>query len=181
MTPLEALRDMDLLASQVIAAPPEIRALAWWAIIEIDRQRNARLNPTLAAMQQAVPDTLMRDLVNDQRRGVSEPSSLALKRDAKPEPERYRPSHYDPTPLGPPPGVDILDRLMDQEDAKDRRARIVDAAADYARRAAISAAEASSKPDDGGEHGRPREQASEDERAGVAADPRGSGAATEGS
>jgi len=37
-------------------------------------------------MAAAVPDSLMRDLVNDQRRGVSAPSSMAVKPDARPEP-----------------------------------------------------------------------------------------------
>jgi hypothetical protein len=46
----------------------------------------------------------------------------------------------DSVPLGPPPGVKILDQIMDHMDAKDRAERIVDAAIDRARRVAISAA-----------------------------------------
>jgi hypothetical protein len=77
MTIEEAIRDQDLLWSQIIAAPRELRTLALWAAIEIDRQRAKRANPTLAAMREAVPDQLMRDLVADGLRGVSEPRSLA--------------------------------------------------------------------------------------------------------
>jgi hypothetical protein len=57
-----------------------------WALCEIDRQNAARRNPGLAAMVEAMPDRLMRDIVNDQRRGVASPSSLASKPDA-PQPE----------------------------------------------------------------------------------------------
>jgi hypothetical protein len=46
----------------------------------------------------------------------------------------------EPTPLGPPPGVAILDQIMDHEDAKDR-AELVER---HARMAAMRAAE--SKP-----------------------------------
>jgi hypothetical protein len=77
MTVIEALSDMERLATQVLAAPPELRAPCWWAITEIDRQKLARANPTRAAMKMAVPDALVRDLVNDQRRGVSAPASMA--------------------------------------------------------------------------------------------------------
>jgi hypothetical protein len=77
MTIEEALQDMDLLLSQLIAAPRELRTLALWGLIEIDRQRAAQRNPTLAAMRAAVPDSLIRDIVADGLRGVSEPRSLA--------------------------------------------------------------------------------------------------------
>src|SRR6516165_2600567 len=80
---VEAISDMKRLAAMTDASPPEIQCLVRFALIEIDRQRFARRNPTLAAMREAVPDSLVRDLVADQRRGVSSPSSLAELRDQK--------------------------------------------------------------------------------------------------
>jgi hypothetical protein len=88
MTPLEALQDMDLLVRQVMAAPPEIRTLAVWAVAEIDKQIAAKRNPTLHSMMQAVDDRLMAGIVADSRRGVSQPASLASRPDAPPPPER---------------------------------------------------------------------------------------------
>ena len=90
MTVIEALSDMERLATQVLAAPPELRALCWWAVAEIDRQKFARANPTLAAMREAVPDSLMRDIVADQRRGVSAPLSMTATPGAPPPPEPQR-------------------------------------------------------------------------------------------
>jgi len=88
MTVIEALSDMERLATQVLAAPPELRALCWWAVAEIDRQKFARANPTLAAMREAVPDSLMAGIVADSRRGVSDPRSIASAPGAPPPPER---------------------------------------------------------------------------------------------
>jgi hypothetical protein len=114
-----------------------LKALGFWALCEIDRQRAANRNPTLAAMQAAMPDRLMRDIVADQRRGVAEPSSLAATPNA-PAPAVRGTGWVDPAPLAPPPGVAIMDRMLDAQDARDRAARIVDAALDRARRGTIA-------------------------------------------
>jgi hypothetical protein len=81
LTPEEALLSPTLIAD-LIATSPAVRCLAFSMIVELDRRRAAARNPTLAAMMQAVPDQLMRDIVNDSRRGVAPPSSLAAKPDA---------------------------------------------------------------------------------------------------
>jgi hypothetical protein len=86
VTPLEALQDLEKLHQQLMAAPPELACLAWFGICEMDRQRAARRNPVQAAMMAAVPNNLMRDIVNDQRRGASAPSSLASTPNAPPTP-----------------------------------------------------------------------------------------------
>ena len=87
MKPLEAVHDMERLCSQWIASPPEIKCLVLFALAEIDRQRAASRNPTLAAMMNAVPNKLMAEIVNDSRR-VSAPSSLASTPDAPPQEPR---------------------------------------------------------------------------------------------
>jgi|SRR6188472_4320189 hypothetical protein len=69
----------------------------------------------LAALR-AVDDNLVRDLVADFRHGPSAPSSLT---EAKPEPSPARVAVE--TPLAPPSGVAVCDRLVDVQDALDRR------------------------------------------------------------
>jgi hypothetical protein len=124
----EALSDMERLHASWSASPPEIRCLVWWALCEIDRQNAARRNPGLAAMVEAMPDRLMRDIVNDQRRGVAAPSSLASKPDAPPVEPRPKGSGWqDAAPLAPPPGIALLDRMMDAQDQRDKAA-LIDAA-----------------------------------------------------
>jgi hypothetical protein len=121
MTPLEALSDMERLRSSWAASPPEIQCLVVFAVAEIDRQLAARRNPGLAAMTEAVPDKLMREIVSDSRRGVAAPSSLASKPDAPPPEPRPRGTGWrDLEPLTPPPGVAIMDAMMDVQDVKDR-------------------------------------------------------------
>jgi hypothetical protein len=78
---------MERLYSQWAASPLEIKTLVLFALAELDRQRAALGNPTLAAMRAAVPDRLMADIINDQRRGVSAPSSLASTPGAPPPSE----------------------------------------------------------------------------------------------
>jgi hypothetical protein len=89
MTIEEALHSPDLLQG-LMAAPPSVKRLAFWAIWEIDKQRAAKRNPTLAAMREAVPDNLMRDIVADGRRGVASPSSMTATPGAPPPPEPQR-------------------------------------------------------------------------------------------
>jgi hypothetical protein len=96
-------------------------------------------NPVQRAMYEAVPDSLMRDIVNDHRRGVSPPSSLATTPGEPPRPPRGT-GWADPAPLGPPPGINYIDQMMDAQDARDRAALIVDSVIDQARRGMISRA-----------------------------------------
>lgn len=89
MTIEEALHSPDLLQG-LMAAPTSVKRLVFWAIWEIDKQRAAKRNPTLAAMREAVPDSLMRDIVADQHRGVSAPLSMTATPGAPPPPEPQR-------------------------------------------------------------------------------------------
>ena len=90
-------------------------------------------SPVQQAMLNAVPDRLMADIVNDQRRGVSPPSSLASTPGDPPPLPRGGTGWAQPAPLAPPPGVALCDAMMDAQDAKDRAERI-DAAIDRAAR-----------------------------------------------
>jgi hypothetical protein len=83
----------------------------------------------LAAMAAACPDDVARDIVA--RGGMRPPSghgaggtvSAPLSR-AHPDTSGWRES----TPIGPPPGIPLVDKLMDAQDAKDRHDRIVEEA-----------------------------------------------------
>jgi hypothetical protein len=92
-----------------------------------DAKRNAALEAEarrlgLQAWQldaiRAVGTDVVRTLVSDFRRGPAQPSSIATKPQVPPaQPLGWR----EPTPLGPPPGTEFCDRLMDHQDKLDRR------------------------------------------------------------
>jgi hypothetical protein len=78
MTLDEAFNSPDLFDG-LMAAPLSIRYIVFWAAVEADQKRFGQKYPVQTAMREAVPDQLMASLVADQRRGVSEPASLASK------------------------------------------------------------------------------------------------------
>jgi hypothetical protein len=124
MNVLEALRDMELVSKHLMRCPPEIRTLVVFAVAEVDRQLAVRRNPTLSAMCEATPDSLMRDIVADSRRGVAQPSSMAATPGDRASEPRKGTGWRDLDPLKAPPGVDIMDRMMDAADARDRVERM---------------------------------------------------------
>ena len=100
---------------------------------------------TVREMARAVPDSMMRDIAMRDGRAPTGPSAQGVVPSSQPL-SNVRTGGggssgwREPTPLGPPPGVAILDQIMDHEDAKDR-AELVER---HARMAAMRAAE--SKP-----------------------------------
>ena len=70
-------------------------------------------------LAKAVPDDLVQAIVQDQRRGVSDPGWLPPDRPG--EPVKRTGGWVDPLPLGMPPGVKWCDQQMDVADALDRR------------------------------------------------------------
>jgi hypothetical protein len=79
----------------------------------------------LAAMERATPTAMVRDIAMRDNRAPLGPSGEGI------IPSSQQMSNVrlgssgtsgwrDATPLAPPPGVNILDRIMDHEDAKDR-------------------------------------------------------------
>jgi hypothetical protein len=89
-------------------------------------------------MARAVPDSVMAGVMGDARRKSNLPA-------VHPEPKVRGTGWVDEVAKGPPPGIAILDKVMDHQDARDRRERIVGAAIDQVRREAISKAEAASE------------------------------------
>jgi len=77
------------------------------------------VEPWQLEMARAVPDSVMRDIVNDFRRGPPERSSIAAEGESKPRLGAVAVER----PLGPPPGVNLCDRLMDLQDRIDRAGR----------------------------------------------------------
>jgi hypothetical protein len=81
-------------------------------------QRLDRLSMPPSAMADlvaAVPS--MSDIVADSRRGVSQNTSIS--------PEKPRGTGWiDPLPLKSPPGIDVIDKLVDAQDRRDLRQRL---------------------------------------------------------
>jgi hypothetical protein len=125
MTLAEAISDMERLCASWAASPPEIKCLVLFALVEIDRQRAAARNPGMMAVVEAVDTKTMQAIVAENRgSGIPAPSSLATSPGAW-QPELPRGTGWiDPLPLRSPPGVDILDRMMDVQDARDKLERI---------------------------------------------------------
>jgi hypothetical protein len=80
--------------------------------------RRLGVEPWQLEMARAVPDNVMRSIVADFRRGVPERSSIA----ADSGPSRQNAVAVE-RPLGPPPGVNLCDQLMDMQDRLDRAER----------------------------------------------------------
>jgi len=77
---------------------------------------------TQLRMQMAAPDDLVRQIVSDQRRGVSERSSLANEAEtvaAKPKGTGW----IEPRPLANPPGVEWVDRIAEGFAKREREGR----------------------------------------------------------
>jgi hypothetical protein len=77
------------------------------------------LSVTQYLMMKAVPDSLMRDIVMDNRRGISNSASMI------PDRERNKPvtkgsGWVEPTPLGPPPGIATIDAMVEADTQRQR-------------------------------------------------------------
>jgi hypothetical protein len=70
-------------------------------------------------MVRAVPDRLVREVVTDNLR--KQPSSPTPSAAEKPKGSGW----VEPSPLAPPPGVALLDKMMHVEDARDRADRVI--------------------------------------------------------
>ena len=68
-------------------------------------------------MVEAVGST-MRDVIADNRHPVNRPSSLLGPEPREPKPTRGS-GWIDPAPIGPPPGIQIIDRMLDAADRRD--------------------------------------------------------------
>jgi len=77
----------------------------------------------VAAMVAAVPDRLMRDIVGDARRSV-QPRSMIAEPQRTEEPKPKGSGFIDPVPIKPPPGIKLLDEMMDVQDELDRRSAV---------------------------------------------------------
>jgi hypothetical protein len=80
------------------------------------------LQPYQVRANRAVPDRLIRDLVADARKGISQSASMI--------PDRQRSEDKPRAPSGgtveikPPPGIDIIDRMCEAQSRADRAAAI---------------------------------------------------------
>jgi hypothetical protein len=96
-------------------------------LMELAKMDRARLRASgvmpqsaVDAMTSVVDDKLMSQLVADSRR-TNDPGWLPTE---KADPEKQRGSGWSPLdPIGPPPGIKIMDQMMDVQDALDRKER----------------------------------------------------------
>ena len=84
-----------------------------------ERARKRGLQPWQLEMMETVDDATVRSLVSDFRGGPSQPSSIAGA-PAVQHKKQGGSGWNDPLPLSNPPGVNLADRLMDQQDQIDR-------------------------------------------------------------
>ena len=75
----------------------------------------------LAAMVNAVPDNFMRDVVRDNR-APRTPATIpaSSQRVSNVRNASGGTGWFTPTPLSPPPGIGLADKLMDAQDQRDR-------------------------------------------------------------
>ena len=86
-----------------------------------DWTANASLPPSaMRAMADAVGGGVLAGVVNDRFRSI-EPSSIIPKEGPKVEPKARGSGWQDERPLEGPPGVKIIDQMMDVQDALDKR------------------------------------------------------------
>src|SRR6266851_594010 len=82
------------------------------AVREAEARRRG-IEPWQLEMAEAVPSDLVGDIVRDQTRAAKPEAAEPVRRGSGWAPER---------PLDPPPGVAIMDQMMDAQDAVDRSA-----------------------------------------------------------
>src|SRR5215467_15472663 len=87
---------------------------------KIEEAERCGLMPASAvkAMTGVVDDRLMQDIVNDQRKGVSQPTGLLDPQPAQPVAKGS--GWLTPTPLEPPSGVKYVDQIAESFAARDR-------------------------------------------------------------
>jgi hypothetical protein len=91
------------------------------ALLEAEAKRRG-ISVTQLQMQMAVPDDLIRDIVADSRKGISQSASM-ISTSERAEPPRRTNGWIEAKPLAPPPGIALVDRLCEAQDARDRRRR----------------------------------------------------------
>jgi hypothetical protein len=88
-----------------------------------EKQARANIHPsTLQDMQRVCGDAGLADIVRDSRAPSGPCSPIPAELTTEPRP-LAQPSlgFVEPRPLGPPPGINYVDRLLDAADAKDRQ------------------------------------------------------------
>ena len=91
------------------------------AMLEREAKRRG-ISVTELKMVEAVPDNVIRDIVADSRRGLSQSQSMITTR-PEAEPRRRGKGLVERRPLQPPPGIALVDRLCEAQDARDRAAK----------------------------------------------------------
>jgi hypothetical protein len=67
---------------------------------------------TLEEMARTVPTGMLRDIVHDNRAPTGRPGMIPQQSDARAPVPSPTPGWVDPTPLRPPPGIELIDRAV---------------------------------------------------------------------
>ena len=92
------------------------------AMLEREAKRRG-ISVTELKMIEAVPDKVIRDIVSDGRRGISQSQSMIAARSEAQPTRRSDKGWVEPRPLQPPPGISLVDKLCDAQDARERAGR----------------------------------------------------------
>jgi len=91
--------------------------------LEMEAKRRG-ISVTQLRMQLATPDSLMKDIVADSRRGISQSASMLPPTRSGEEVKRGT-GWQDPAPLSTP-GIDHVDRICQAQDLHDRHQRLAE-------------------------------------------------------
>ena len=94
------------------------------ALLAAEAKRRG-ISVTELKMHNAVPDDLLRDIVADSRKGISQSASMIPTNERAEPRTRHTNGWVETKPLAPPPGINLIDRMCLAQDAKDRAARRV--------------------------------------------------------
>jgi hypothetical protein len=91
----------------------------------IQREAAARgISETMLRMLKATPDSLMRDLMADARKGISSSASMIPDRERKQPPVAKGSGWVEPRPLSQPPGIDKIDAMCIEQGRRERLVKI---------------------------------------------------------
>jgi hypothetical protein len=122
--------EMPLPTNEELARLPRETLLKLWVLTQQFKRRlmaeGCMPVSAIDDLARAVPDKLMSEIVNDQRRGVAAPSGLAGPSEPK-EPKVRGSGWQAPTPLEPPSGIKYVDQIADHFAQLDREQMVADA------------------------------------------------------
>ena len=92
------------------------------AVLEAEAKRRG-ISVTEIRMINATQDALVRDIVSDGRKGISQSQSMIPTRPEAQPTRRSNRGWVEPKPLQSPPGIALIDAMCEAQDARDKAER----------------------------------------------------------